>query len=183
MPETGRQKPPTQPGTVLGVTKPTNREEAADASAGLGASDHVHAADRIGDPGHRAAVTFPTGLEVPATARRYTRGHLTRWAVPRTLCDTADHIVTELVTNSVQHTRSEWVRLIVTITSGRAVLTVMDDGRYRKLAPKKATEGDEGGRGLALVAALADEWGHYEHCGRLAVYAALRLPDAPGAAC
>jgi anti-sigma regulatory factor (Ser/Thr protein kinase) len=142
-----------------------------------GAVDEAHAADRRGQAGRRESITLSAiSLRSPATARHYTGDHLKKWGVPGDLREAAEHIVTELVTNAVQHASSQTYTLIVTIASGRAVVTVLDGGPYRHLAPREAGADEEGGRGLALVEALADEWGHYEHRGRLAVYAALRIP-------
>lgn len=139
--------------------------------------DTAHAADRRGEGGRRQTLSLSAeSLRSPATARHYTSNHLEKWAVPGDVIATAEHIVTELATNAVQHSRGQTFILIVTITAGRAVITVVDSGRYQPLAPREAAPDDESSRGLALVEALADEWGHYAHRGRNAVYAAVRLP-------
>lgn len=141
--------------------------------------DTEHAADRFGDGGQRETITLSAeSLRAPTTARRYIDGHLRTWAVPRHLRAEAALLVSELVTNAVRHSGSERFTLIVAIAGGRVVVTVLDGGRYKPLALKISGPEEEGGRGLTLVAALADDWGHYEHRGQLAVYAALRL-DAP----
>ncbi|WP_051801773.1 ATP-binding protein [Streptomyces sp. NRRL F-525] len=139
--------------------------------------DTAHAADRRGEGGRRQSISLSAeSLRSPATARHYTSNHLGKWGVPGDQIAIVEHIVSELVTNAVRHSRGRSFRLIVTITAGRAVVTVLDSGRYQSFAPRVADLDEEGGRGLALVEALADEWGHYPHRGINAVYAAVRLP-------
>ncbi|MGX9891183.1 ATP-binding protein [Streptomyces sp. NPDC002276] len=139
--------------------------------------DTAHAADRCGDAGRRQAASFSAeSLRSPATARHYTSGHLAKWGVPGDQIATVEHIVSELATNAVRHSPGRSFRLIVTITAGRVVITVLDSGRYQPLASHTADPDEEGGRGLALIEALADEWGQYAHRGINAVYAAVRLP-------
>ncbi|WP_328484840.1 ATP-binding protein (plasmid) [Streptomyces sp. NBC_00377] len=139
--------------------------------------DTAHVADRRGGGDRRLSIELSAeSLRSPATARHYTSNHLTKWGVPGDRIEVAEHLVTELVTNAVEHSRGRSLRLIVAIMAGRAVITVLDNGRYRPLAPRAAALDDEGGRGLIVVEALADEWGQYAHRGRNAVYAAVRLP-------
>jgi anti-sigma regulatory factor (Ser/Thr protein kinase) len=92
--------------------------------------------------------------------------------------DSALLIMSELASNAIQHaSESEAIKLICEVDDdGILTLGVFD---YSKREPVilAAAEDDEYGRGLALVEALADEWGwHWHDVGKL-VYARLKLPQ------
>jgi len=97
---------------------------------------------------------FPNDALAPALAR----AALTATAVelPNESFDTAALLVSELVTNSVRHTDSEWVE--VAIILGIDVLRVeVSDTDSQALRPRTPTK--DGGWGLTLVAELATRWG------------------------
>ena len=81
--------------------------------------------------------------------------------------DTAMLVVSELVTNSVTHSRSGLPGgiVIIAVTAGSAgvLIQVRDEGGLtepRVVAPQAAgAAGAEHGYGLLLVSALADTWG------------------------
>ncbi|MFD7897186.1 ATP-binding protein [Streptomyces sp. NPDC059743] len=87
-------------------------------------------------------------------------------------------IATELVVNAIRHGDPGGVTVILTVRDSDVVLEVEDDNA-RRPAVRQATEVGEGGRGLILVQALADQWeyrpGTY---GRKTVWASLALPEA-----
>jgi len=107
---------------------------------------------------------------VPASvsaARRFVSGVLGDVRCPAVT--TAELIVSELVTNAVQHSRSGWdggkVRVVLVLTPGQWVrLGVRDDGPADGRVPVMPTTppppGAEDGRGLWLVATLADACGY-----------------------
>jgi anti-sigma regulatory factor (Ser/Thr protein kinase) len=105
--------------------------------------------------------------DLPAVAevRRLLREHLRDWGMP-VLCDTAELLATELVTNALQHT-TEGAVLTAKPTPGRTAgqrlrIEVYDTLARRPPLPAQATTPDEqgtSGRGLFLVQALADAWG------------------------
>jgi hypothetical protein len=94
------------------------------------------------------------------------------WLWPETI-ETAELLVSELVTNSVKATRAtkehltdsapanvERVSLTLRYLSGRVVVEAFDaDQRPPLLADANAD--DESGRGLMLVQALGKEWGYF----------------------
>jgi anti-sigma regulatory factor (Ser/Thr protein kinase) len=71
--------------------------------------------------------------------------------------DRAVLAVSEIVTNAVQHCRSA-TTLTICLDSGRVEVRVEDDAdELPDLQPPKPD--GESGRGLAIVAAVADHWG------------------------
>ncbi|MGI5456840.1 ATP-binding protein [Streptomyces sp. CA-249302] len=95
---------------------------------------------------------------VPA-ARDFTRGSLEHWDLvdwPRT--DDLLLCVSELVTNAVLHGVPPGRGLLLRLKyDGELVRTEVHDSGSG--VPGIADVADEGGRGLLLVAALADKWG------------------------
>lgn len=91
--------------------------------------------------------------------------------------DPALLIMSELASNAVQHASESTTIKIVCEVDADAILTlgVIDYGRREPVVLNSA-EDDERGRGLALVEAIADEWGwHPCDVGKF-VYARLKLP-------
>jgi anti-sigma regulatory factor (Ser/Thr protein kinase) len=105
-----------------------------------------------------ASRTFPAWPESVPEARRYVSEHLDR--VPPELCQTAALLVSELATNVVRHTRAgEFVvELRHHPDEGRVWIGVTDSGTGLPIlrAPSLTAEH---GRGMQLVATLADRWG------------------------
>jgi anti-sigma regulatory factor (Ser/Thr protein kinase) len=91
----------------------------------------------------------------PGQARRWVCRELAAWGVPADAVDGAAVIVSELVTNACLHGPSD-APVVVTVrrVSGGVEVAVHDQGR---IPPERWTPrlGDECGRGLALVEALA----------------------------
>jgi anti-sigma regulatory factor (Ser/Thr protein kinase) len=73
------------------------------------------------------------------------------------LVDRVALVTSELVTNAIVHARTE-IRLVVRVDSHSIWIEVIDGTKARPQPPPTAPS-DTSGRGLALVAALADEWG------------------------
>ena len=94
-------------------------------------------------------------------ARQFVAKHLGAWGLPQ-LTETAELIVSELVTNAVTHGRPPYGRLIATrferLPSG--VRIEVHDANESKPERRDASAEAEDGRGLALVHALTDgQWG------------------------
>jgi anti-sigma regulatory factor (Ser/Thr protein kinase) len=92
-------------------------------------------------------------------ARDWTRGHLETLGWDRTAPDTADSVllaVSELVTNAHVHAHST-AQLVLTWDSECLHVTVHDLDTHVP-EPRPATDDGLGGRGMLLVAALADTW-------------------------
>ena len=73
------------------------------------------------------------------------------------LCDTVALLVSEVATNALVHGDGQ-VRVQVH-HHGRTLRVEVDDANPTLPALRRATEFEEGGRGLALVEALASSWG------------------------
>ncbi len=97
--------------------------------------------------------------ESAAAARYLVRSALDAWRLPG-LRDSATHVVSELVANAAEHARGRSIRVTVTRTRRcRVRLAVVDFDSAHVPAATVAAPDDEGGRGLAIVAELAESWG------------------------
>lgn len=73
------------------------------------------------------------------------------------LCDTVALLVSEVATNALVHGTGE---VSVSVASSQGVLRVeVSDGSHELPRPRRVGPDAEGGRGLALVDALASDWG------------------------
>ncbi|MEV5598274.1 ATP-binding protein [Streptomyces sp. NPDC052496] len=96
-------------------------------------------------------------------ARKYLRELAEVWRLQAEATDTAVLILSELTANACVHARAprgRYVRVRCLLFAGRLRVEVADAGSAMP-EPRVAGVEDEGGRGLALVTALADEWGAY----------------------
>ncbi|MEU2406214.1 SpoIIE family protein phosphatase, partial [Streptomyces rubiginosohelvolus] len=111
------------------------------------------------DPGHVATLDVPSDPAAVAGARRFASETLTAWGLDG-LSFTTELIVSELVTNAIRYGRSP-IRLRM-IRQSTLTCEVSD---ANSTAPhlRRARTYDEGGRGLLLVAQLAERWGTRHH--------------------
>ena len=84
--------------------------------------------------------------------------------------DVARLLVSELVTNAVQHTHSRrpggTVTVVVIELAGSLRVEVIDEGSARSIPVVRDDMFATDGRGLFLVQSLADEWGYEQQsCG------------------
>ncbi|MFD3523338.1 ATP-binding protein [Streptomyces sp. NPDC058653] len=105
------------------------------------------------------------GLTGAAHARRRAAGVLHGWRLPRATVDDAILVVCELVTNALRHGRSPvHIALHRGLHRGRGALTisVSDHGHipYPSGPEQDLEHVGEGGRGLSIVAALAQAHGY-----------------------
>ncbi len=87
-------------------------------------------------------------------------------------CDTMALLVSEVATNALVHGAGE-VRVAVSEGDGALRVEVADDGPGRPVLQEFGPDA-EGGRGMALVAALADAWGVQERPGGKTVWFEVR---------
>jgi len=99
--------------------------------------------------------------ECIALVRRQVGRALAGWGYGQDDIDRALLICSELATNAVQHGRRAGHLLEVRVTAeGTNCLVEVSDPTPQPPRPVKAGTDDEHGRGLQLVAALAEETGH-----------------------
>ncbi|MFI5756422.1 ATP-binding protein [Streptomyces sp. NPDC051569] len=109
-----------------------------------------------GHPGY--SETLPREPESAATARRLVRTACAAWELEE-LTEDGALIVSELVSNAVQHARRESIRVVIDRPGVACVRIGVVDFSKAPPVPKESDDEDEGGRGLALVAELAEDWG------------------------
>jgi anti-sigma regulatory factor (Ser/Thr protein kinase) len=121
--------------------------------------------------------------QAPRLTRRWAAEVLRRWELDSEL-DRALLVLNELVTNALVHSPGE-AACRLTVDAGTLEIVVNDAGTgppRRALRAATVTEQDEwersGGRGLQIVAAVADTWGAAYDGGRAGVWARWAL--APG---
>ncbi|MEU5363289.1 ATP-binding protein [Streptomyces sp. NPDC005925] len=115
-------------------------------------------------------------------ARQQVRKALADWGVGDELAHSVTLVANELLTNAVTHCRipSARVRVTLTLDDGGLFLEVADPDRDRLPTIHRSRPDEEGGRGLALVEALADSWGHRQDPYTKCVWARLALTGAEG---
>ncbi|MER7990152.1 ATP-binding protein [Streptomyces noursei] len=109
-----------------------------------------------GRPGYTR--NLPCTAESASSARAMVRSALTAWGL-HAVADTGALVVTELVANAARHTRSHTVRVTVTRPAEASVLISVVDRSKRPPVSRVADDGDESGRGLAIIDALSQRWG------------------------
>ncbi|MCT9083414.1 SpoIIE family protein phosphatase [Streptomyces fulvoviolaceus] len=124
-------------------------QQAADDAAFLVARLHSLPADRM------ASWPLPEDPKAAGQARRHVREQLAAWGLDD-LTPTAELLVSELVGNVVRHARGP-VRL--RLLHGAELICEVYDGSQTMPRIRRATETDEGGRGLQLITALSGRWG------------------------
>ncbi|MEU8704811.1 ATP-binding SpoIIE family protein phosphatase [Streptomyces sp. NPDC048565] len=160
-------------------------------------------AGRGDDPRRVARTSLPGIPQASAAARRFVRAALGDWTAlglptagefGERLTDDALTVASELVTNAVVHAGTA-VELLIGLEDSAGpepaalVLEITDHHPARSVRDERAERPDpaEYGRGLQLVATLAESWGITYRTGLKTVWARLPgddrygLPDAPAA--
>lgn len=127
---------------------------------------------------HTERWTVPARLSAVPTSRAWLGRYLTGLDLRPDLVDTAELLVSELVTNSARHALTGAISVTVRLTADRLVVEVQDDD---PLPPSLvvATPDDTGGRGIGMLGRAAAEWGVADHgpSGK-AVWFALPLSES-----
>ncbi|MDW4902876.1 ATP-binding protein [Streptomyces californicus] len=110
-----------------------------------------------GHPGY--SETLPREPESAAIARRLVRTALATWGLEDQI-DTATVVMTELVSNAVDHGRFASIRVIVSRpTDTRLRLGVVDRSKVLPMMQTHSGPDEIRGRGLLIVDNLTDRWG------------------------
>jgi anti-sigma regulatory factor (Ser/Thr protein kinase) len=100
-------------------------------------------------------------------ARHHAHSVITTWGLPE-LADTAELLVSELVTNAVCASVISGhaiVRLLLTTDADGVRISVWDGAPGRPMRKESLTADAEGGRGLVLVEMLSADYGSYMSAG------------------
>ncbi|MCF2533047.1 ATP-binding protein [Yinghuangia soli] len=113
-------------------------------------------------PGHTTVVLslhLPATVEAVPRARHALRGSV-RADIAAEPLDTLELLVSELVTNAVQHAPQTSTVTVELLRTGRTLrIAVTDAGALLPRPRTPVQSADEHGRGLMLVEALAEDWG------------------------
>lgn len=104
--------------------------------------------------------TLPHDVDAPRAARRLVREWLPEDLSGEKL-ESAQLLVSELVTNAVVHGRGQVV-LRAELDDDRLLVEVIDDGDGFERIVRHRDFDSVGGRGLAIVDVLASRWGIHE---------------------
>ena len=107
--------------------------------------------------GSTASAIAKADRAAPRRARVILRAGLRYWGQPDELIESADLLVTELVTNAFKHGLGD-VGVRAYLTDTHLVIEVRD-GSPEVPVLRDAALDDEAGRGLLLVSAISDDWG------------------------
>jgi anti-sigma regulatory factor (Ser/Thr protein kinase) len=106
--------------------------------------------------GDAAVLRFPADATEVSAVRRFLRETFDAWGL--TAYENAELVVSELVSNAIQHGAGPpLVRLVR--RSGRVRIEV-DDASGRPPVVRRPGHQQPSGRGLAIIGYLALEWGH-----------------------
>jgi anti-sigma regulatory factor (Ser/Thr protein kinase) len=117
---------------------------------------------------------LPAVLEASAAARALVRKACADWSVSA-IGDVAALVVSELVTNVVEHARSS-CRVSVSIGPAGMHVSVRDYAPGPPPRPRPVDLARSRGRGLHIVSALASSWGVSRHPDGKTIWAVLALP-------
>ncbi|WP_329273794.1 SpoIIE family protein phosphatase [Streptomyces sp. NBC_01451] len=121
----------------------------ADDAALLIARLHALTGDRV------ASWPLPEDPRAAGQARRHVREQLSVWGLDD-LTPTTELLASELVGNVVRHAKGP---VQLRLLHGAELICEVFDGSLTMPRIRRATETDEGGRGLQLITALSQRWG------------------------
>lgn len=107
---------------------------------------------------HQTSRDFQPDHTAPGAARRFIAQALRHWGHDGSVIDDARLVISELVSNAVRHTRSPF-SVSITSDSPKLRIAVHDASSSVPVTGQRSEDAPAGGRGLQIVAALADDWG------------------------
>lgn len=112
----------------------------------------------VDDRSRTVLVQVPRERALLFDVRGRARQVMRSWSLLDEVVETATLLASELVTNALVHGLGP-VDLRLRLTRDRLVLEAVDVGHHMPRR-RRAGDDDEGGRGLQLVASMADRWGY-----------------------
>jgi anti-sigma regulatory factor (Ser/Thr protein kinase) len=112
----------------------------------------------------RAVVELPATLRSAATARAVIRALLLGWGL-KPIVDDAELVVSELVSNAVEHAPGSDTYELEVVRRGTGVRIYLADGSSIKPVVAKLAHDRPRGRGMRIVEALTSSWGSDNHDG------------------
>jgi anti-sigma regulatory factor (Ser/Thr protein kinase) len=103
-------------------------------------------------------VTVPPVPRAVSAARDWSRQTVSRWRLGE-VADPVGQLVSELVTNSIEHAECVSVTVLLMYAAGMLRLEVRDQDGAHVPVLRYPAPGDLNGRGLVIVEALSDRWG------------------------
>ena len=132
-------------------------------------------ADRLG---WSRQLPLPPSGQAPGLARQAARDALAAWRLEE-LTETAVLLVSELVTNAIQHARPGGSAIVLRLeTTGNWLRIEVHDPDPGEPTPRPLAGLEESGFGLVLVDAMADKWGVRQTVNGKAVWAELDTQPA-----
>ncbi|WP_369228782.1 ATP-binding protein [Streptomyces sp. R21] len=127
-----------------------------------------------GAPGYTAEL--PCVPESVSRARALVSSALVAWGMGDDLGDCGEIIVSELLTNAVDHTETPLTQVVIERRVDSSVRIGVSDRSQVAPRMKKATDDTECGRGLHLVHALSWRWGYDTHHWGKVTWAVIKAP-------
>lgn len=140
----------------------------AQLESGLAAGDVV-------DGRRRLARQLPADRTAPRLARRFLRDLAASWSLPEHVVESAELCLSEIVTNTVMHSRTGSV-VLLDRDDKRLLVVVRDGGSRGAVTPQRWSPDRVGGRGLLLVEELSDAWSAERTDEGTTVWFSLRTP-------
>lgn len=127
-----------------------------------------------GTPGY--TVELPCVPESVGRARALVSSVLAAWDLEKHLADCAEIVISELLTNAVDHTETLRSTIVIERRGSIAVRIGISDQSHAAPFVKSATGDAESGRGLRLVDALSRIWGYDTHRWGKVTWAEIEAP-------
>ncbi|MFI8194016.1 ATP-binding protein [Streptomyces sp. NPDC085946] len=126
----------------------------------------------IGRPGYTALL--PCQPKSVRRARAFVSSVLATWGIGD-LVDDGEVVVSELLTNALDHTTCPMARVVIEQCSDGVIRIEVADSSHAQPQVQKDDVATESGRGLLLVAALSWRWGCDEHDWGKSTWAELKV--------
>ncbi|MEU9737163.1 ATP-binding protein [Streptomyces sp. NPDC048002] len=119
---------------------------------------------------------LPCVPESVARARALVSSVLAGWGLGHDLADIAELVVSELMTNAVDHTETDRTEVVIERQADSTVRIQVSDTSSVAPHMEKAADDAECGRGLRLVDALCVRWGYDPHARGKVAWAEIKAP-------